>query len=209
MTERKRPRGRTLKLTPELQKAICKLIAQCAPHTQAAAAVGIHYDSFRRWINEGEQEAARMIEADSADVLPEKAVYYDFFIAVTHAQAEALKLATEAVRVTMVGKAETIEETIDEFKETRVNKFGQVYEWKQTRTITRRTQHAADGNLAIKFLERRDKENWSTKQGDVNVTINIEQQYDSAAEEFDRLIAQSASRMVGDTRQKDESQPPV
>ncbi len=211
MTKRGRPVGRMLKLTPELQTKLCSLIAQCAPHTQACAAVGIHYDSMRRWMHEGEEEAKRMIEADTEEPLPDKAVYYEFFLAITHAQAEAYRLATEAVRVTMIGKAVSIEQTVDELREKRLNAYGKEYEWVQTRTITKRIHAAPDGNLAIKFLERRDRENWTSKQGDVNVTINIEQQYDSAAEEFDRLIAQSATRtgtasMAQESRQKDEGE---
>jgi transposase len=193
MAGRSRPKGRILKLTPDLQEKYCRLVEDGAPYMQAAKACGVHYDSIRRWMSEGEQEAQRLDES-GGDVLDEKVVYYEFFIAVSHAQAKALELATAAVRVALIGKAKTIERTTEEFIQKRMNAYGKEYDYKEVRTTTKEIIQAPDAHLAIKVLERRDPDNWGRKTSDTVINIDIHAQHATAADEFDTIIASIASR---------------
>lgn len=58
MTEKAgaKKRGAKLKLTPEVQKAICKLIAEGNYLDTACKLVGINFTTFRRWILQGEHD---------------------------------------------------------------------------------------------------------------------------------------------------------
>lgn len=48
--------GRPTKLTPELQKQYCELIALGVPRTHAARAVGIGVSTLMRWLADGEKQ---------------------------------------------------------------------------------------------------------------------------------------------------------
>lgn len=67
--------GRRTKLTPEVQKRICDAIMVGATFELASRYGGIHYDTFRTWMNQGEagnstysvfSDAVKKAEAEAA-----------------------------------------------------------------------------------------------------------------------------------------------
>lgn len=189
-----KPNGRPRAINANTQKRIADLIRQCSTYKAAAEAVGITYDTFNNWMKRGEAEVQRMAATGETIPLESEADFFNFFNAITRAQADALNLATSVVNLHLVGRAATTETVVEEFVQTRMNQWGKEYQYKEVRTTTKTIAHAPDAHLAIKVLERRDRENWSTKQSDVNVQIDIHTHHATASEEFDILIAGIASR---------------
>lgn len=68
-------RGRPSKLTDELQEKLCDRLRQGNYYEAACGAVGIEYQTFRNWMQRGEQAKSGK--------------YFEFFEAVTRAEYEA------------------------------------------------------------------------------------------------------------------------
>lgn len=68
-------RGRPTKLTPAVQARICEAIEDGNYYQPSCARAGIHFTSFLNWMQRGQEE--------------QEGIYFDFFNAVTRAEAEA------------------------------------------------------------------------------------------------------------------------
>ncbi len=79
--------GRHTKLTPPLQRQLCKLLAQCVTVKDACAVVGIGETTYYRWLDQGEAAETRLASLDGDDLQPtdEERPYWEFRKAVMRA----------------------------------------------------------------------------------------------------------------------------
>lgn len=144
--------GRSSKLSPELQKKICTLLAKGSTDKDACAMVGIATSTFYKWLATGDHENAT----------DDQAAYVAFSEAVSRARARANDRAIAAFRGGLMTSA--IRETIsEEFTETRLKKDGSEYEYKSTTTKTVLKKMPPDWRAGEAWLKRRDKANWSER----------------------------------------------
>lgn len=97
MIDKKRT-GRPIKLTAELQDKICSYIAQGNYLVVACKAVGIHPQTLRNWLEQGETD----IESGT------NSIYCDFMLAVQTAEAEAESAMVAVVREAAIQRKEWI-----------------------------------------------------------------------------------------------------
>ena len=216
--------ARPTKLDNDVQAAICAKLGACCTYKDAALAAGISYETFNNWRKRGEAEVERV--DSSADrrvkIRKDEAPFVQFLQATTRAEAIGRVSAAEAIHSNILG-AKTVETSEELIEETARDKAGNVVFGKDGQPITlirkrvsRRTvNHPPDGDLALKYLARRDAENWTTKAGDgVSVSINLYDIYERTADEFDRLFgdlvaAGEAAQMVGQPERPAEGGAPV
>ncbi len=79
--------GRPSKLTPETQKKLVEAISAGNFYETACTHAGIEYQTFRNWMKAGEQAT--------------NGRFFDFFEAITRAEAEAEMRAVEMIRQAM------------------------------------------------------------------------------------------------------------
>ena len=84
---RRLSKGRPTLLTPERQQHLVDLIAAGNYLETACACVGIHYTTLRNWMVRGEEEGT--------------GIYFDFFNAITRAEAEAEAQAVQSIAKAM------------------------------------------------------------------------------------------------------------
>lgn len=168
--------ARRTKLTPEIIRTLDELLSIGNTDKVACAAAGISTSSFYSWLKQGE------------DAL--RGQYVDFLDMVTRARAKALETAVAAVHSGMVG-GKTVEEYTELITETRTGKDGKPYKFETQKTTRRVISHAPDYKAGIEYLKRRDPEHWSEKINHEQ-HVTIEHIYESAADEFERLIGRHA-----------------
>ena len=74
--KRDRERGRPSKLNEEVQEKLIQAIEIGVSYIHACAYAGIHYDTFNRWRNRGEEET--------------KGQYHDFYVAIKEAEGRGV-----------------------------------------------------------------------------------------------------------------------
>lgn len=81
--------GRPSKITPEVTKRICAALSAGATRKDAALTGGVVYETFRRWMNKGEEECLAAMDADNVlgSVPPPDSGAYVFYMAVLQAEA--------------------------------------------------------------------------------------------------------------------------
>lgn len=171
--------ARRSKLTPETIRTLEQLLSDGNTDKDACAAAGIHPATFYDWLKQGEQAT--------------RGKYSEFSDAVTRARATARQRAVAAIRHALVGfeRKETYTE--------RIERDGKVFEKTSIKTI----QEAPDWRAAVEYLKRRDPEHWSEKINHEQ-HVTIEHAYESAADEFERLISRHVTAgaeagVAGDT----------
>lgn len=88
--------GRPTKFTPETTKAIIDAIRDGATYATAAAAAGVHYDTFNEWLKAG-------------DKAKKKSAYSEFSEGVRRAEAECKLKATRVITSIIFDKKASLE----------------------------------------------------------------------------------------------------
>lgn len=172
--------ARRSKLTPETIRTLEQLLSDGNTDKDACAAAGIHPATFYDWLKQGEQAT--------------RGKYSEFSDAVTRARATARQRAVAALKSAMVGGRR-----VEEYTE-RIIKDGEIsYEKTTIKTI----REAPDFRAAVEYLKRREPEYWSEKINHEQ-HVTIEHAYESAADEFERLISRHVTAgaeagVAGDT----------
>lgn len=145
---------RPTKLNPELQRKIVERLKSGATVQATCDTVGISKQNFYNWLNRG--EAAKT------------GLYFDFFDAVTRAQAQGLVTAAECFyngtqpSQTKSVMTETVEETrLRKVKDADGKMVEEPYTYKRTITRKTTTHMPGDWRAAMEYLARRDPENWA------------------------------------------------
>lgn len=90
---------RPWKLTAELERALCELLAAGVSVQSACAEVGVSMGTFRRWLNRGRDEIERIEREELASPSNKEIPYVMFYVGVQRAQAALEKeLVTNIVK---------------------------------------------------------------------------------------------------------------
>ena len=132
--------GRPVKLTPELQKRICEIIAAGSTYQAAADAVGISYQTLLNWKAAGSGRRSGH--------------YFDFFDAIRAAENHALTLVEETHYQLITTGIERVREHVKE----ELDEHGNVI-----KRLRERTKETVTDPVGMRwFQERRDPERWPT-----------------------------------------------
>lgn len=168
--------ARRSKLTPETIRTLEQLLSDGNTDKDACAAAGITTTTFYNWLKQGEQATWGK--------------FSDFSDTVTRARATARQRAVAALKSAMVG-GQTVETYSELITETRHRKDGTPYTVELKKTTKREINHQPDFRAAVEYLKRRDAEHWSEKINHEQ-HVTIEHVYESAADEFERLVSRHA-----------------
>lgn len=139
--------ARPTKLSDKTQSQLVKLIQTGVPITDACSFVGIANSTYYDWIRRG------------ADGDPQ---FSEFSEAVSRAREAAKVTAIGTLRSAMTSTKST-STTTEAFTETRINQFGQEYEYKRVTERRTVTVIPGDWRAAIEYLKRRYRDEWSEK----------------------------------------------
>jgi len=152
-------------LNDELQRAIVERLAAGASILDTCRDVGISEAVFYKWTKRGREEKQRLEKKGTRAREAEK-VYVEFVEATTRARGRAKMTAMTVVARGMFD-TESTSETVETFSETRYRrgKDGEEIPYIYTRTTNKRTvtTHPPDWRLAIEYLKRRYRDEWSDK----------------------------------------------
>lgn len=174
--QRKSKAGRKLfKLDGALIANVERLLRRGSTDKDVCELTNISQTEFYLWLQVG--RAVKGLEAmpTRAPVDPERrelcAVFTD---AVTRARAQARQLMTEAI-VRAAEGLEGHETTIELFEETRINpKTGEPYQYVKRITKDKTIEYAPNPSIALEYLQRRDKANWSVRTESVEMDFEVE-----------------------------------
>ena len=131
--------GRPSKFTKALCRKILRLVREGVAPTRAAKVAGIHKDTLRTWLRQGEAE--------------EEGEYYNFFASMEKAKEDENTEAEKCLRKAFTGTKETTSRKKYE-KSPLTNRMIVVEE---TKTVVTKIYP----QYALSWLERRDRAEWA------------------------------------------------
>lgn len=170
------PPGRTsFKLTPEIIEDFKRLLSKGRTDKDACELTGVSQSSFYFWLQVG--RAVKGLEAmpKSAPVEPaRRKLCAEFLDTITRARAEARGVMVDAIMKAAEG-FEGKEVTVTTFTETRLNpKTGEPYTYQKVTTSEKYIDYAPNPAIALEYLQRRDKPNWSVRSETIEIDFNVE-----------------------------------
>lgn len=154
--------GRKSKFTLETREKLISLLKIGITDKDACPQAGISVSTFYDWVDIG--DAVR--EDRLHDRMPKdeetRQLYLEFSDSVSRARSESNGVAVVAFR-TGLRPSEILEETVDTFTETRLDRNGVPYEYTRTTKKVTTRKLPADWRAGADWLRRRDPDNWSDK----------------------------------------------
>lgn len=170
--------GRPIKLDSKLQKQIVKHLSNGVTIEDTCSAVGIAASTYYEWVKRGEE----------GDI-----EFSEFSEAVSRAHNAAKVKAIETIHAAMLPFTQKSVST-KTYTETRLNKAGEPYEYKEVSKTETNTRMQGDWRAAESLLKRRFPDEWSerhevTGKGGKPIEIDVET---LTNEQLARIIAGAA-----------------
>lgn len=154
-------RGRPTKITREMIEKVRRAIRGGAYLETCAALIGIHRDTFRKWMRWGETELQEVDEGIRRKPRKKQELYCELIVAIEQASAEAEAYASATLLAFAQGVPVEKEKTVIKYgPEVRDPETGQLRRIVLEETTTVEKSYRRDWRAALEFLDRRHPATW-------------------------------------------------
>lgn len=147
-------------LTDDVQETICRLIREGVTDKEAFTQAGISETTFYRWTAIGECVANRQNHDEMPKTKAAQERRREFWEAVTRARSDRKALLEKSVYEVATGQTKTQKVIVETFRETRLTRKGDPYEYVKTTERKEIGQLAPDYKASLEYLSRQYGADW-------------------------------------------------